>query len=82
MGFAGILIPEAFGGTGLGYVEAGVVMEEIGRTLTPSPFLSTALLCAGAIARAGSEAQKKEHLAKIAAGERIGAFAIDEQFEA
>jgi alkylation response protein AidB-like acyl-CoA dehydrogenase len=78
MGFAGILIPEEFGGAALGYVEAGVVMEEIGRTLTPSPFLSTALLCAGAIARAGSEAQKKEHLGKIAAGERIGAFAIDE----
>ncbi len=78
MGFAGILIPEEFGGAGLGYVEAGVVMEEIGRTLTPSPFLSTALLCAGTIARAGSEAQKKEHLGKIAAGERIGAFAIDE----
>jgi alkylation response protein AidB-like acyl-CoA dehydrogenase len=79
MGFAGILVPEAFGGSGLGHVEAGVIMEEIGRTLTPSPFLATALLCAGAIARAGSEAQKKEHLAKIAAGERIGAFAVDEQ---
>jgi len=78
MGFAGILVPEAFGGSGLGYVEAGVVMEEIGRTLTPSPFLSTALLCAGTIARAGSETQKQEHLGKIAAGERIGAFAVDE----
>jgi len=79
MGFAGILVPEAFGGSGLGHVEAGVIMEEIGRTLTPSPFLATALLCAGAIARAGSEAQKKEHLGKIATGERIGAFAVDEQ---
>ena len=78
MGFAGILVPEAFGGTGLGHVEAGVVMEELGRTLTPSPFLATALLCASALARAGSEAQKKEHLGRIAAGERIGAFAVDE----
>jgi alkylation response protein AidB-like acyl-CoA dehydrogenase len=78
MGFAGILVPEAFGGTGLGYVEAGLVMEEIGRTLTPSPFLSTALLCAGTIGRAGSEAQKQEHLGAIAAGTRIGAFAVDE----
>src|ERR1700681_3994735 len=73
MGFSGLLVPEEFGGSGLGCVEAGVVMEEIGRTLTPSPFLSTALLCAGAIARAGSEAKKKQHLGKIAAGERIGA---------
>ena len=39
MGFAGLLVPENFGGSGLGCVEAGVVMEEIGRTLMPSPFL-------------------------------------------
>ena len=39
MGFSGLLVPENFGGSGLGCVEAGVVMEEIGRTLMPSPFL-------------------------------------------
>ena len=39
MGFSGLLVPEEFGGSGLGCVEAGVVMEEIGRTLMPSPFL-------------------------------------------
>ena len=39
MGFSGLLVPEKFGGSGLGCVEAGVVMEEIGRTLMPSPFL-------------------------------------------
>src|SRR5882672_10555362 len=78
MGFSGLLVAEEHGGSGLGFVEAGVVMEEIGRTLMPSPFLSTALLCAGTIARAGSETQKQEHLGKIAAGERIGAFAVDE----
>ena len=44
MGFAGLLVPEQFGGSGLGAVEAGVVMEEIGRNLTPSPFLATAVL--------------------------------------
>jgi alkylation response protein AidB-like acyl-CoA dehydrogenase len=78
MGFAGILVPENLGGSGLGYVEAGIVMEELGRTLTPSPFLGTALLCVTALVRAGSEAQKKEYLPKIAMGERIGAFAVDE----
>jgi hypothetical protein len=53
MGFAGLLVPEKFGGSGLGHVEAGVVMEEIGRTLMPSPFLSTAVLAASAISRGG-----------------------------
>jgi len=49
LGFAGLLVPEKFGGSGLGCVEAGVVMEEIGRTLMPSPFLSTAVLAASAL---------------------------------
>ena len=43
MGFCGLLVPEAQGGSGLGYVEAGIIMEAIGANLTPSPFLSTAL---------------------------------------
>jgi alkylation response protein AidB-like acyl-CoA dehydrogenase len=49
MGFTGVLVPEAQGGLGLGHVEAGVVLEEIGRNLSPSPFLSTAV---AAVARA------------------------------
>jgi len=65
MGFSGLLVPEEFGGSGLGCVEAGVVMEEIGRTLMPSPFLSTAVLAASALARGGNAAQKAEHLPKI-----------------
>src|SRR5260370_6756293 len=52
-GWAGILVPETYGGLGLGYVEAGIVMEELGHTLTPSPFLSTGVLAATAIARSG-----------------------------
>ena len=78
MGFTGILVPEAFGGSGLGHVEAGVVMQEIGRTLTPSPFLSTALLAAAALARAGNAAQRQEHLPNIAAGKLVAALAVDE----
>src|ERR1700749_1589529 len=53
MGFTGMLVPEAYGGLGLGCVEAGVVMEEIGRNLTASPFLSTAVVAATALARSG-----------------------------
>jgi alkylation response protein AidB-like acyl-CoA dehydrogenase len=68
MGFSGLLVPEAFGGSALGCVEAGVVMEEIGRTLMPSPFLATAVLAASALSRGGSAAQKSEHLPKIADG--------------
>jgi alkylation response protein AidB-like acyl-CoA dehydrogenase len=78
MGFAGLLIPEQFGGSGLGCVEAGVVMEEIGRTLMPSPFLATAVLAASALSRGGSAAQKSQYLPKIADGSLLAALAIDE----
>ena len=78
MGFSGLLVPEEFGGSGLGCVEAGVVMEEIGRTLMPSPFLSTAVLAASALSRGGSAAQKSEHLPKIADGSLLAALAVDE----
>src|SRR5215212_6745545 len=78
MGFSGLLVPEEFGGSGLGCVEAGVVMEEIGRNLMPSPFLSTAVLAASALSRGGSAAQKSEHLPRIADGSLLAALAIDE----
>jgi alkylation response protein AidB-like acyl-CoA dehydrogenase len=78
MGFSGLLVPEEFGGSGLGCVEAGVVMEEIGRNLTPSPFLGTAVLAASALSRSGSGSQKAEHLPKIADGSLLAALAVDE----
>jgi len=78
MGFSGLLVPEDFGGSGLGCVEAGIVMEEIGRTLMPSPFLATSVLAASALSRGGSAAQKSEYLPKISAGALLAALAIDE----
>jgi alkylation response protein AidB-like acyl-CoA dehydrogenase len=78
MGFAGLLVPEEFGGSGLGSVEAGIVMEEIGRTLMPSPFLATSVLAAAALSHGGSDAQKREHLPKIASGALLATLAIDE----
>jgi len=78
IGFSGLLVPEEFGGSGLGCVEAGVVMEEIGRTLMPSPFLSTAVLAASALSRGGNSAQKSEYLPKISDGSLLAALAIDE----
>jgi alkylation response protein AidB-like acyl-CoA dehydrogenase len=78
MGFSGLLVPEDFGGSGLGCVEAGVVMEEIGRNLMPSPFLATSVLAASALSRGGSAAQKSEHLPGIADGSLLASLAIDE----
>jgi alkylation response protein AidB-like acyl-CoA dehydrogenase len=78
LGWAGILVPQEYGGLGLGHVEAAVVAEELGHTLTPSPFLSTAVLAATAIARGGNDQQKKLYLPKIVAGELIATLAVDE----
>jgi acyl-CoA dehydrogenase len=78
MGFTGVLIPEVHGGMGLGLVEAGVVMEEIGRNLTASPFLASSVVAATAILNAGSDAQKQATLPKIASGELIATLAVDE----
>jgi alkylation response protein AidB-like acyl-CoA dehydrogenase len=78
LGWAGVLVPEEFGGAGLGYVALGAVLEETGRTLVVSPLHSTALIGASALLLAGSDAQKKEWLPKIAAGDVIVALAIDE----
>ena len=77
MGFSGVLIPEEQGGSGLGAVEAGVVAEALGRTLTPSPFLSSAVLSATAL-KAGSDEQQAAWLPPIAAGEAIVSLAVDE----
>jgi alkylation response protein AidB-like acyl-CoA dehydrogenase len=78
MGFSGLLVPESFGGSGLGCVEAGIVMEEIGRTLMPSPFFATSVLAASALSRGGSAAQKSQYLPKISDGSLLAALAIDE----
>jgi alkylation response protein AidB-like acyl-CoA dehydrogenase len=78
MGWTGIIIPEEFGGSGLGYLTLGLVLEEMGRTLTASPLLSTAA-ATSALLIAGNDAQKKEWLPKIAEGKAIAALAVDEK---
>jgi alkylation response protein AidB-like acyl-CoA dehydrogenase len=78
MGFAGVLVPEAQGGSGFGFVGAGVIAEEMGRTLTASPFLSTAVMAATALGQLGTEEQKERHLTGIAGGEALFALAVDE----
>ncbi|OYX51965.1 MAG: acyl-CoA dehydrogenase [Sphingomonas sp. 32-66-10] len=76
MGFTGILIPESDGGLGLGHVEAGVVLEEIGRNLSPSPFLTTAV---AAVAALNGTAQRERWFPGILSGETVAALAIDER---
>jgi alkylation response protein AidB-like acyl-CoA dehydrogenase len=78
MGWTGILIPEEFGGTGLGYQTLGLVLEETGRTLTASPLISTALTATTALLLAGSDAQKQKYLPAIAEGKLIATLAVDE----
>jgi alkylation response protein AidB-like acyl-CoA dehydrogenase len=77
MGLNGILIPEAEGGLGLGHVEAGIVLEEIGRNLTPSPFLTTAVAAVEAL-KGGSAALRGAWFPKIASGDAVVALALDE----
>ncbi len=76
LGFAGLLVSEAYGGQGLGLVEAAIVYEQMGRTLLPSPILGTGVLAATAIEQAGGEPQKREWLVQLAGGNRCAALAI------
>ncbi|NWG91440.1 MAG: acyl-CoA dehydrogenase [Parvularculaceae bacterium] len=78
MGRAGVLVDEAHGGSGFGFVGAGVLAEEMGRTLTASPFLSTSILAATALSKFAGEAAKDEYLPKIAGGSVVMALAVDE----
>lgn len=78
-GWAGILIPEAYGGLDFGFVGAGLIAREMGRTLASSPFLSTAIMAASALKIGGSEALNKRWLSRIAAGEAVISVAIDEE---
>jgi len=75
LGFTGILIDEADGGLGLGHVEAGIVLEEIGRNLTPSPFLTTAVAFVEALK--GTKLRERWYPG-IIAGETVAALAVDE----
>jgi len=78
MGWAGILVDEEHGGADFGFVGAGVIAEEMGRTLTASPFMSTSILAATALKKFGSDAQRGENLPKISTGDLLMALAVDE----
>ncbi len=77
MGFTGILVSEADGGLGMGHVEAGIVLEEIGRNLTPSPFLTSSVMAATALSAGGDELRGR-YLPGLLDGSSVYAVAIDE----
>jgi alkylation response protein AidB-like acyl-CoA dehydrogenase len=77
-GWLGLVYPEEYGGSGLGFVDLVVLMEEMGRASMPGPFFSTVALGGLAILEAGSPALKKEWLTKVAAGEAKAALALTE----
>jgi alkylation response protein AidB-like acyl-CoA dehydrogenase len=77
-GWLGLIYPEEHGGSGLGFVDLTVLMEEMGRVVMPGPFFSTVLLGGLAIREAGSAAQKKEWLTRIASGKAKTALAWTE----
>ena len=78
LGLAGVGVPERWGGGGLGLAELGIVLEECGRCLAPTPILSSIVLGAGALLLGGTDAQRGEHLPPACAGERVLALAHDE----
>ena len=78
MGWAGIAIPEAFGGLGYGYTGLGLVLEQAGRNLSASPLQSSVLVAATVIGELASASQKEALLPAIAAGETLVSLALQE----
>ncbi|MEX2206058.1 MAG: acyl-CoA dehydrogenase family protein [Myxococcota bacterium] len=74
----GVQVPEAYGGQGFGFVELGVVLEEMGRALYCGPYFASVVMAANAILNAGDEAQKQALLPGIASGETLATFALAE----
>ena len=78
MGLQGLHIPEEYGGSGFGYVELGIVLEEMGRALLCAPFFSSVVLAANTLIHSGDDAAKAAHLPGIAAGTTIATLAFTE----
>jgi len=78
LGLTAVHIPETYGGQGFGFVELGIVVEEMGRALLCAPYFASTVLAATAILNAGTEEQKQTLLPDIASGETIAALAFTE----
>ncbi len=78
LGWLGLPYPEEYDGYGMGCVDLVVLAKELGRALFPSPYIPTVVLGGGAILAAGTQEQKKTYLPRIAAGQTLIAFALQE----
>jgi alkylation response protein AidB-like acyl-CoA dehydrogenase len=78
LGWAGLLVPEVYGGLGADLLTTAVLHEELGHAALYSPLHSSAVMCALALMAGGSESQKQQYLPGIASGERILTFAFSE----
>jgi alkylation response protein AidB-like acyl-CoA dehydrogenase len=78
MGLQGLSIPEEYGGSGYGFVELGIVLEEMGRALLCAPFFSSAVLAANTLLQSGDDDAKAKYLPGIASGETIATLAYTE----
>ncbi|MDQ6760641.1 MAG: acyl-CoA/acyl-ACP dehydrogenase [Acidobacteriota bacterium] len=78
-GWTGILFDEQYGGSGMSMVDMAAVLEEMGRALTPGPYLSTALLAGSAIDRAGTDAAKQKYLPQLSSGDTKATLALLEE---
>lgn len=79
LGVLGLVVPEAFGGSGAGHVERAVVAEELGRAVVPTPFLGSAVLAVDALLTLDDDAARAELLPALASGELIGTLAVAEE---
>ena len=79
LGLLGVMLPDEHDGSGMTMVDAAIVYEELGRALVPSPHFASCVLAAGALLRAGDDAQKQSWLPRIAAGEAVLSVAWLEQ---
>jgi alkylation response protein AidB-like acyl-CoA dehydrogenase len=75
LGLQGLAVPEAYGGSGYSFVELGIVLEEMGRSLLCAPFFSSVVLAANTLLRSGDETAMGEWLPGIADGSVIGSLA-------
>jgi len=78
LGLQGLAIPEQYGGSGFGYIELVVILEEMGRSLLCAPYFSTVALAANTLLHSGDEDAKGAHLPGIASGETIATVAFTE----
>jgi len=78
LGWTGLVFPEAYGGSGMTFLDLAVLIEELGRAIAPSPFMPTVVYCGLPILAAGTEEQKKQFLPKIAKGDMIMTLALTE----